>query len=311
MGYLTKYGTIWGQIPNTAGNVYWVSAGDTTTIEGRTVGASDDNDGLSPERPLRRATRGVDLATGAGDVVVLLPGVHTVTASIAVDTANVTIMGLPGGRGNNMYNRATLLCSAVDQTMNVTVANIEIAYITFVATTSQASAQIDFSAAADRLYVHDCSFDFTPATAATTILGIDALGAASYVFVDDCRFITDGAFGAGIDMTATLNSAVRECWFYHTTGTLAACITTGAATAQLLVTDCKFWPTGTAIITGCVVGTGATIARGVLLTRCICGDLVTSSQLATGFDATECELAENYVSGIGATDGGVLITAIA
>lgn len=77
-------------------------------------------------------------------------------------------MGLPGGRGNYMKPRATLACSAVDQTINVTAAGVEIAHIYFVSTTSQASALIDFSAAADNLYIHDCGFDMYTATSVVT-----------------------------------------------------------------------------------------------------------------------------------------------
>lgn len=308
MSFLTKYGTLWGAIPQTAGRVFWVAPGDSYTVDGRTYVASDDNDGLSPEKALRLVTRGVNLADAAGDVVVLLPGTHTVTASIAADTANVTIMGLPGGRGNYLQPRAILACSAVDQTLNVTAAGVEIAHIGFASTTSQASALIDFSAAADNLHIHDCSFDLFTATAATTILGIDAIGAANFVLIDHCYFACDGAFGANVDMTATLDSVVSNCVFQQSAGTLAAAITVGAATDRLLVTDCTFQITNAAAVTACVDGTGATIASGVLVQRCIFGDRNTVP--IDNFDAAECELAEDYEAGLGSTDGGVLITAI-
>ena len=53
MGYITKYGTIWGNIPNTGGRVFWVSPADTYTVDGKTYRASDNADGLSPERAKR------------------------------------------------------------------------------------------------------------------------------------------------------------------------------------------------------------------------------------------------------------------
>ena len=309
MGYLTKYGTLWGTIPLTAGNVYWVAPGDSYTVEGRTYPSSDNNDGLSPERALRLVTRGVDLATGAGDVVVLLPGAHTVTASIAADTANVTIMGLPGGRGNYMRPRATLACSAVDQTMNVTAAGVEIAHIYFVSTTSQASAMIDYSAAADNLYIHDCGFDMFTATAASTILGIDAIGANNYLLVERCYFSCDGAFGACIDLTATLDAVVQDCVFMNSAGTQTASITVGAATDRFLISRCTFLISNAAVVSGCIDGTGATLASGGLIQDCRFGDRSTIAVAA--FTAGECELAENYEAGVGAGDGGALITAIA
>ena len=307
MGALNIYGTIWGTIPQTTGRVFWVSPGDTYTVEGRTYSASDNNDGLSPVRALRLVTRGVDLATGSGDVVVLLPGAHTVTASIAADTANVTIMGLPAGRGNIIRPRATLACSAVDETINVTAAGVEIAYIQFVSTTSQASALVNFSLDADNLHIHHCAFDQFTATAATTILGIDAIGAANYVLIEDCYWSCDGAFGANIDMTATLDSVVRNCIFQQSAGTLAASITVGAATDRLLIQRCTWQIIG--IVTAVIDGTGATIASGVLVHDCRFGSL---STIALGnFSAGECELAENYEASVGSGAGGVLITAIA
>ena len=306
--FLTRYGSFWGFIPQTGGTVFWVAPSASYTVEGRSYSASDGNDGLSPERALLTVGRGVDLAVNAGDVVVLLPGAHTVATSIATDSANVTIMGLPGGRGNYLFPRTTLAMSAVDQTMNVTAAGVEIAHIAFLSTTSQASALIDFSDAADRLYIHDCSFDQFTATAATTILGIDAIGAANYVLIDHCYWSCDGAFGANIDMTATLDSVVSNCLFQQSAGTLAASITVGAATDRLLIDHCTWQITNAAAVTACVDGTGATIASGVTVNYCAFGDRNTVP--IDNFDAAECELAENYEAGLGSTDGGVLITAI-
>lgn len=307
--FLTRYGSFWGFIPQTGGTVYWVAPSASYTVESRSYSASNDNDGLSPERALLTVGRGVDLATNAGDVVVLLPGAHTVATSIAADSANVTIMGLPGGRGNYLRPRTTLAMSAVDQTMNVTAAGVEIAHIYFLSTTSQASALIDFTLDADNLYIHDCAFDLYTATAATTILGIDATGAANFVLIDHCAFQCDGAFGAGVDMTACLDSVVSNCLFQQSAGTWAAAITTGAATDRVLIDHCTFQVTNAAAMTACISGTGATIASGVSVQYCTFGDRNTTA--VTGFDAGECELAENYEAGLGATDGGVLITAIA
>lgn len=306
--FLTRYGSFWGFIPQTAGTVYWVAPSASYTVESRSYSASDGNDGLSPERALLTVGRGVDLATSAGDVVVLLPGAHTVATSIAADSANVTIMGLPGGRGNYLRPRTTLAMSAVDQTMNVTAAGIEIAHIYFRSTTSQASALIDFSADGDYLYIHDCAFDLYTATAATTILGIDATGGASYVLIDHCYFTCDGAFGASIDMTATLDSVVTNCLFQQDAGTLASSITCGAATDRLLIDHCTWQITNAAAITACVDGTGASIASGVTVQYCSFGDRNTVP--IDNFDAAECELTENYEAGLGAADGGVLITGI-
>ena len=308
MSFLTKYGTLWGAIPQTAGSVYWVAPSASYTVDGRSYSASDDNDGLSPEKAFVTVARGVNLAVNAGDVVVLLPGAHTATASIAADSANVTITGLPGGKGNFLYPRATLACSAVDETINVTAAGVEIAHIGLLSTTSQASALINFSAAADNLYIHDCGFDLFTATAATTILGIDAIGAANYVLIEHCYFSCDGAFGANIDMTGTLDSVISNCVFQQSAGTLAATVSAGAATSRLLIADCTFQISGAGVVTASIDGTGTTIASGVQIQRCTFGDLNTVP--IDNFSSAGAELVECYEAGVGGTDGGVLIVAI-
>ena len=95
--YLRKYGMLLGAFPQTAGYVYWVSPAAGYTVGGRAYRASDDNDGLSPERALRTVDRAWNLVTAdAGDVIALLPGIHSPSASIAADVACVTMMGLRG-----------------------------------------------------------------------------------------------------------------------------------------------------------------------------------------------------------------------
>ena len=75
MGYLTKFGNAWGNIPETVGNVYFVSPADSYLLNGLSFSASDDNDGLSPERAIRTIARSIVLATAsASDVIALLPG---------------------------------------------------------------------------------------------------------------------------------------------------------------------------------------------------------------------------------------------
>jgi len=306
MGWLTKYGTLWGVIPQTAGLVYWVSPGATYTIEGRTYSASDDNDGLSPERALRNLNYAVNTLAAAGDVFVLLPGDHTVTtASLALNDEGVTLMGLPL-YGNWVRPRTTITTTiTADQIANVTAANVQIANLRIIPIT--AAAGIDFSAAGDNLWVHHCSFDMATPVVNIATLGLDATGGASNVLFEYCYFESDGAQGVGIDMTGTLDGVVENCTFINSAGSWAAAISTGAATDRCVIRRCYFQSTGTAMTTG-IDGTGATLAQGVLCSDNRFGSLVTVG--IDNFDATEAELSENYDFGVGATDGGVLITAI-
>ena len=316
MAYVTKYGSLWGAVPQTCGRVFWVSPSDTFTIEGTAWPASDDNDGLSPDRPLRRVNRAWALVTAnAGDIIMLLPGTHVAAntsgtaTSIAANVAGVTMMGLPSmGGGNMLRPRASLNIAAADETVNVTAADIEIAHIGFVGVAGQtAIATLNYSAAANRLYIHDCTVDVTAQTISTSILGFDAIGAAAFVVFERCHFISDGAFGAMIDLTATTDSLVQDCIFTSTTGTLAAAITCAAATDRATIRR-NLFNDGAGTITAAVDGTGATIAGGVLLSYNYGGKTTT---LAANFDAGEAELCNNYNGGVGAGDGGALYTATA
>lgn len=307
MGYMTKYGTIWGAIPQTAGRVFWVAPSASYTVDGRAYSASDDNDGLSPERAFVTINRAWDkVAANVGDVIVLLPGTHSPSASITADVAGVTMMGLPSGRGNRWMQRTTIGAVTGDQTINITAADIEIAFLNIIPVTTDTA--IDISAAGSRAYIHDCSFDlYTPAANVGTI-GVEALGAAERVLIENCTFQSDGAQGQAIVATALVDSEVVDCDFVlQGSGTWASVVLCGAATTRVIVRRCRFndW-NGT--ITAGVDGTGATIANGVSVQDCRFG--VTVTVPVDNFDAAEATLVENYDMGVGATDGGALIVAI-
>lgn len=304
MSFITKYGSFWGFIPQTAGNIYWVSPSNSYTIEGRTYDASDDNDGLSPEKALRTIDRAWNLVN-AGDVIVPLPGTHSPSASIGADVAGVIMTGLPNGVGNILKQKTTIAAVTGDQTINVTAANIEISYLNIIPITSDSA--IDVSAAGDQLHVHHCSFDMSTPAANTGTIGIDAIGAASNLLVDNCYFECDGAQGGAIVATALLDSIIEDCTFSLSTGTWGAVIVTGAATDRLYIRRCSFLATNATITIG-INGTAATIASGVQAIGNVFSDSV--SVALDGFGAGEAEIAENYQLGVGSTDGGVLIVAI-
>lgn len=304
---MTNYGGIWGTIPQTTGNVYWVSPGATYTLMGDTYSASDNNDGLSPYQALRTIDRAWNLVTAnAGDIIMLLPGTHTVqTTSVAADVAGVSMFGLPGGRGNFTRHKTILTTDITgDEIINVTAANIEMGYFTLRPIT--ASDALDLSAAADNFHLHNFGLDLQTPAVSTSTIGI-TLAAANYVLLEDFFVECDGAQGDAIVATGALDSIIRNFTIYQSAGTWASAILCGAATNRLLIEKGSFLCAGTAMTVG-VNGTGATIARGVAVQDCRFSDLVTVA--IDNFDATECEIAENYQLGVGAADGGVLITAI-
>ena len=307
MAGLTRYGDFWGRIPETAGRVFWVAPSAGYTVGGRAYSASDDNDGRDPRRALLTVDRAWNLVTAnAGDVIVLLPGTHSPSASIAADVAGVTMMGLPSGRGNFLRQKASIAAVTGDQNINVTAANIEIAYLHFIPVTEDTA--IDFTDAADNLHIHHCSFDMATPAAGTGTKGIEALSGASNVLIDNCYFESDGAQGEGIACGAIVDSLIEDCIFMLSAGSWAAAMSVlGAGADRIAIRRCHFYCSGTAI-TVAILGAALTGANCVFITECRFSDLCTTA--VDTFGTADAELAENYQLGVGATDGGVLITAI-
>lgn len=251
MGYVTKYGTIWGAIPQTAGRVFWVAPSASYTVEGRAYPASDQNDGLSPERALLTLAQAVTNATASvGDVIVLLPGAHSWSASAALSKAGLTVMGLPSGKGHPMRQRASITTSAADEIINITAADIELAYLHIIPVTAQRGIDITD---VGRIYIHDCSIDLTPQTASTSTIGIStttsaALG-ASQVVIENVYTTSFGGQGPGLALGDCMNSEVIGCTFrlYGNTA-WADAITIGTGARDVIVQECRFLSgSGTAI----------------------------------------------------------------
>jgi hypothetical protein len=305
MSYLTKYGTQWGAIPQTAGAIFWVAPSATYTVDGRAYSASDDNDGLSPEKALLTIDRAWNVVTAnSGEVIVLLPGTHSPSASIAADVAGVTMMGLPGGSGNWTYPRVTIAAVTGDQNINLTAADIEIAHVRFIPVT--ADSAIDLSAAADRAYIHHCSFDMATPAANTGTIGIDFIGGASNCLIDTCYFECDAAQGPAIVFGASLETTAQNLTLVLSGGTWLTSMSQAAAGRRLVVRDCD-WIVGNGTITNGILGTASGEVSMAHFIRNTFADSVTKG--IDGYDAGDAEIVENYQSGVGSADGGVLITA--
>jgi len=306
MSFLTQYGSFWGFIPTTHGRIFFVAPSDSYTIEGRAFSASDNNSGLSPEKALRTVGRAQELvAADVGDVVVLLPGTHTLTATLSLNKAGVTYTGLPCGKGNPLLPRTSLTGSGAIDLAAVSAARIEIAHMNIIPVTAQDA--FDLAVGADGFHMHDFLLDFTTPAASTSTVGLASPGACNGILIEDFSVLCDGAQGNAFVMTATLNSIIRRGVFTLTAGTWASSIIAGAGTSGLLIADCDWRVYGTAL-TVAVNGTGATIASGVEVRGCRFGNLVTVP--IDGFDAAECTLVGNVKAGVGAGDGGTAITAI-
>ena len=311
--FLNRYGSDWSQIPGTSGRVFWVSPADGYTADGRAFRASDGNDGLSPERACRTINHVLDnlVTADANDVIVCLPGEHTpqdsagTATSLAMATAGVTLTGLPGGAGNYVRQKTTIMPVTGDQNCNVTAADIEIAYLNWRPIT--ADSAVDLTAAADRLHVHHCSFDMhTPAPVSGTI-SIDAIGGASNVLVNDCYFECDGDQGPAIVLGGLLDSVVEDCVFTLSAGTWVSVITQAAAGRRIIFRRCTV-QVGNGTVTNAILGTTGGEISMILISDCRFADSCTDS--VDDYDDEDAELVECFKAGLGATDGGVIVNSI-
>lgn len=327
MGFLTKYGTAWGAIPMTGGQVHWVAPATSYTVDGRTYIASDGNDGLSPERALASINQAVTNATASvGDVICLLPGTHTVTSSVALSKAGITFIGLPylpvpgadyGVR--TLRPQTTITTSVADEAINVTAADNTFFNIRFLPVTEQKA--VDFTTAAHRLTFVDCMIDLATATAHANTRGIHATSTAQapadVVFI---RCVVKEANagttnGAAILLGASTNFLVADCVIYKeaTASSVAwtAAITVSDASTGAFVKN-RFHATGIGAgdaITAGVVGATMTGGSVILFERNIA--TVNVTKMASTFAAADCDLALNYVATVAGGTGGTLITATA
>lgn len=310
MGYITRYGGFWGMIPQTSGRIFWVSPTATYTVEGRSYAASDNNDGLSPERAVRTVDYAIGLTTAnVGDVIVLLPGSHSVSATIAVDVAGITITGIPRHApvyGSHMNSGPAREYTRIVSTetagivFTVTVADVEIAYIHFDDIIS--GQNISVSNAADRCYIHDCTFLLDTADATATMGVTFPLGTGTTTANDDsvirnCYFVSASNTGPHIRAAGTvLGLKIENCTFELRGDTALddSIEVTLAGSLGISIRDCDWLQraSGTAI-TDCIEVTGVTIDGATQMYRCYApagADLIESTATADSYSA-ECYLA--------------------
>lgn len=285
MGFMTKYGTLWGQIPQTSGKIFWVAASASYYVEGNYYNASDDNDGLSPERAFRTIDYAVGKCTAnVGDVIVLLPGDHSSTATVAIDVAGITITGMLGGQrhvargmaaGGKKMRTTVTTSAATTAVFTVTVADVEIAFLHFIPVAG--GAGISLSNAADRAYVHDCTFSMVTA-ANTATFGIHfPLGTGTTTANDDsvirnCYFAASDNQGPAIRAAGTLLGCSIEASTFYLSGNTAwddVIEVTLAGSMGNSFRDLDFIQqvSGT-VMTDCIDTTGATVDGSHAAYRC-------------------------------------------
>lgn len=297
-------------VPQTSGRIFWVAPAASYTVEGRTYTASDNNDGLSPERAFRTVDYAVGQTTAnVGDVIVLLNGSHSVSATIAVDVAGITITGIPRNvpmPGSYMNAGPSQAYTRIVSTetagivFTVTVADVEIAYIHFDDIIN--GQNISVSNAADRFFLHDCTslVDTADSTSTMTVtfpLGTGTTTRNDYSVIRNCYFLVQSNAGPAIRAAGTVwGLSVENCTF-ELAGDTAwddAVELVGSVSVGNKFRDCDFINRafGT-VITDCLQIDGATTDGGTQIFRCYVGqgsDLVEAAATIDAY-AAECYLA--------------------
>lgn len=223
MGFLTKFGTVWGAIPMTAGSVYWVAPAASYTVDGKAYSASDDNDGLSPERAKRTIGSAIAATTAnAGDVIALLPGAHVTATAAAASKAGVTFVGLPynpdsGGTLDGVPQVSITGTAAIG--IAVTAADCAFYNIKFIPITQFQA--VTFTTAAHRLRFKHCMIDMQTAVGHANTKGICATSATQAP--QDLRFqgcyvkggVATTSSGYAIDVGASPQWLIDKCIVYH------------------------------------------------------------------------------------------------
>ncbi len=311
MGFLTKWGSAWGDIPLTTGRMFWV-APSSYTIEGRAYSSSDNNDGLSPERALSTINQAVTNATAdVGDTIMVI-GACTFTATQTISKAGLRIFGLPGGPVDPAATgtRTTRFASSITTSgsvdlLTITAARTEVAYLHLVPVAGKAGINL----AADDLNAHDLTWNITTA-ANTATFGISVTGASArprisnnYVYVSD----NQGPFLRCAAATAGMDGGIFRRSMIVLAGTTAwddvVEITTGVDNFQ--IADNDFVASSGAVFTQCVNVTGNTNDHAVMVARCI---HPVASGFTTATATSDIVLVNNYIATIRGGTGGTLTT---
>ena len=321
MGYLTKYGSFWGFIPQTQGRIFWVAPAASYTVEGRSYSSSDNQDGLSPEQAFRTVDYAIGQCTAnAGDVIVLLTGAHSVSATVAVDVAGITITGIPSGvpasqarsSGGGTLNRTTITTTETSGIIfTVTVADVEIAYLHLIPIA--AGAGISISNAGDRAYVHDCTFRIG-AVDSTAQFGVNfPLGTGTTTVNDDsvvrnCYFLATANVGPAVRAVGTVLGLTIENSTFDLRSSTAwddAIELTLEGNRDILIRDCDFLTqSGATVITDCIDVTGMTTDKTVNVFRCYFPE---GSDAIEASGTLDVACAENYLA---TSTGGALTGSI-
>jgi len=318
MSFLTKYGTLWGDVPQTAGQVFWVAPAASYTISGRSYDASDGNDGLSPERALRTINRAIVLATASvGDVIMLLPGTHTDSVTVTLNKAGLTFVGAhpltriaPQFKNYPLNTKVNWTSTLAGAGITNTAADTTFVGINFIPVTAQSMMTC---IATPRNAWIGCALTMS-AAASTSTKGFVFSGAAgaNCSFVN-CVFLNNvatSAQGPCLDLTAADNFLVEHCdvLLKGTSSAWAVAIQLGAASAGVFREN-FIGAVNAGTITIGIDGTGVAVANAVNLMNNRYG-VSPGAGACKNFDNTDASIVENYYGTVGGGAGFVIQTVV-
>lgn len=325
MGLLTQYGSQWGAIPMTTGNVWFVAPADSYTIGNPrgalTYSASDQNDGLSPERALRRIAQAVlNAAANNGDIICLLPGAHTTTVALPVSKAGLTFVGLPYQPESDKVQAVPQVSIVGTAAIGVAVTAADVAFynIKFIPITQFQA--VTFTTAAARLRFKHCMIDMQTPVGHANTKGICATGATQAP--PDLRFqgcyikagVATTSSGYAIDVGASPQWLIENSLIYHD-GAVASAVAWSVAVkvndnANGIVRD-NDWIAANLALAGVTKFIEAVAMTGTSTVQAYrnYSSVNTGGLLFDDFAGGDVDLANNYVSTVAGGTGGTLITA--
>ncbi len=298
MPYLTKYGTYFGSVPAQLGRVHFVAPSASYTVDGRSFSASDDNDGLSPERALRTISQAyTNITASAGEAIVLLEGTHSPSATIRLQKAGITIAGVRSAFGTDVVSSSAYggtglkskvsFGTAAAPGFSIEADNIELCF--FELQPASGFSGVYFrNASPDGLFMHDLVVNLAAGQAVSLdTIGIDfgyradSAGLAgrsmtrlaqttqrATAYMHNVALISGGANGPGI-LTATADLTIERGHFHNRAGAWATPFAVATGTGYIFIKGCTWTAQGTTGIGVCLDGTTAgTLANKVAAHDC-------------------------------------------
>ena len=272
MAFLTRYGTLIGEVPATLGRILFVAPTASYVVNGQASEASDDNDGLAPDRAVRTIARAIALATAnVGDVIALLPGTHTSATAVAINKAGLSFVGISPQFRDREHFKTHALSSKVNWTSTLagtavalTVADCAFTGINMIPVTAQTFMSL---VTCPRTSFIDCAVTLSAAVSTST-RGLVASGGSSA----DCSFtncvflnsVATSAQGPCLNLTGLDRVIVDSCTFIltGTSSAWAIAVQCGSGTAGI-IRNSTITALGAGTITIGFDGTGVTIANSV------------------------------------------------